>query len=141
MFFKKGTSLMLAVFLLVSNLGLAINVHYCGKNIEAITLGFSSDDICEVASKEIEDGHCCGVTTSLDHKKCCSDDTVKSGVENVIIKQINLDSVYAAFYIPYFQEPNWETLPSVTVKQKFEYSCEANAPPLFKLYSQYIFYA
>jgi hypothetical protein len=139
--FKKCTSLILVLVLLVSNLGLAINVHYCGQNIEALSLGFSNDEPCVKDEPKTDEKDCCGSKDAKDHEKCCSDDTLKSGVENVIIKQINLDNACSVFYIPEFQTPNWLTPISSIQKQEFQYCCDANAPPLFKLYSQFIFYA
>jgi hypothetical protein len=36
--FKKQISIFLAILLLVSNVGLAFNVHYCGGEIASVSL-------------------------------------------------------------------------------------------------------
>ena len=50
--FKKHISLLIAFFLLVSNSGLAFNVHYCGDKIAAVSSVFSTEEVCVVPVKE-----------------------------------------------------------------------------------------
>jgi predicted transcriptional regulator len=49
---KKHIALLLAFFLLISNSGLAFNVHYCGEKIAAISSVFSDEEVCEMLIKE-----------------------------------------------------------------------------------------
>ena len=81
--FKKQISLFLAFFLLVSNMGWAFNVHYCGNEIASVTLQ------ADVESSDKAIG-CCGLKKAA--SKCCKDKvvhfekksdnaTIKSGIE------------------------------------------------------------
>ena len=70
---KKHIALLLAFFLLISNSGLALNVHYCGEKIAAISSVFSDEEVCEMPVKK--EKSCCA-KKEVTHKKCCSDKEV-----------------------------------------------------------------
>lgn len=133
--FKKHISLLLAFFLLVSNSGLAINVHYCEGKIAAVSSVFSKEEICETPVKE--EKSCCA-KPDPQHKKCCSDKEVnlKNKTEKIVLKTISfdLDSVY-------FQN-EWNVVvfnskPTTSYTNNVVYYCDANAPPLYQLYCQF----
>ena len=131
--FRKQICSLLAVLLLVSNVGFAFNVHYCGDEIASVSLksAFSSSNT---------EKNCCGIVEKKSH--CCKDKVFhfqkksESSTFNVFtfnsdILIINNDwNPIATTSTPNFKRN------SITA-----YSCDANAPPFFKLYSQYIFYA
>ena len=131
--FKKCISLFLAFFLLFSNVGLAFNVHYCGDTIASVSL---KSDFSSPKTEE----NCCGIDEK--ENSCCKDKVVnfQKKSDNFIEKGFSFQSD-APFVV---QE--WNPFVS-TAFQHFNgnkittYFCDANAPPLFKLYSQYIFYA
>ena len=83
--FKKHISLLLAFFLLVSNSGLAINVHFCEGKIAAVTSVFSKEEICKLP---VEEEKSCCAKPDPQHKKCCSDKEVnlKNKTFNLILK-------------------------------------------------------
>ena len=62
--FRKHICILLAVLLLVSNVGFAFNVHYCGDEIASVSLKsvFSSNNTEE---------NCCGIVEEQSH--CCKD--------------------------------------------------------------------
>ena len=139
--FKKHISFLLAIFLLVSNTGFAVGVHYCGGNVASVKPVFWK--YSETLNQE-EKG-CCppkGSTITIKKESCCRNKVVhfqkKSG--KVTLNSISLqpDIVFT------FEE--WSPI-IFTEFSNFEnsriatYYCDANAPPLFKLYHQYIFYA
>ena len=64
--FKKYISVLLAIFILVSNVGLAFKVHYCMDTIASISLQ------SEFQNTSSEKG-CCGV---LEKKSSCCKDKV-----------------------------------------------------------------
>lgn len=77
------------------------------------------------------------------NKKCCKSHVVKlqDKTDQVLVKQLALD--LGAFYpvadwnpslLSYGQEP-------LVIKENPSFYCNSHAPPLFKLYCQYIFYA
>lgn len=133
MYFRKQISSLLAVLLLASNIGFAFNVHYCGDEIASVSLksAFSSNNT---------EKNCCGVVEIKSH--CCKDKVFhfqkksESSIFNVFT--FNSDIL--------FLNQDWKPF-IITSTTNFNrnltasYFCDANAPPFFKLYSQYIFYA
>jgi hypothetical protein len=129
MIFKKRISLVLAFFLLVSNLGLAFNVHYCGNEIDTVSLSSSSQNVdccCRIVEKE---------------SSCCNDKIIKAEIKSdqIIYKSLTFDID--------FQATNTHCKPIVSAsnfnfkqRDNSTYYCDANAPPLYLLYSQYTFY-
>lgn len=135
--FKKRISLLLAFFLLVSNVGFAVDVHYCGGEIASVK---------PVYWKNLEDAKavtksCCA--SKVEKKDpCCKDKVVhfqkKSGkvTLNSISFQPDFNFLFEEWYPVVFSEISHFENDRIT-----SYYCDANAPPLFKLYHQYIFYA
>lgn len=131
--FNRHISILLAFFVLVSNIGFAFNVRYCGNDITSVTLKTPIQD------KELEKD-CCGFVEKESH--CCKDKEVKfeKKTDDLIQKTVSFHSDFI------LQSNEWN--PSVfSFVSNFKknavtsYYCDANAPPFFKLYNQYIFYA
>ncbi|MBP9849932.1 MAG: hypothetical protein KBC58_10890 [Flavobacterium sp.] len=139
--FRKHINILLAMLILVSNVGLAFNVHYCEGKISGISFNYKVDEPC-VEEKPTKISSCCAVENS--HDSCCTNDKVeikKTSSENVLVKSFQLDLVT---YIPVqeFQVSHPVSLKEVILlSENPSFYCESNAPPLYKLYSQYIFYA
>ena len=131
--FKKQISLFLAFFLLVSNVGLAFNVHYCEDKIASVTLNSTLNP------HEVEKD-CCGIVEKK--SKCCHDKIIKSNdkSDQLLVKSFSFTSKI------YYEIKDWKPIVFAS-KLHFKkaeiisYYCEANAPPLYLLYSQYNFYA
>lgn len=131
--FRKQICSLLAVLLLVSNIGFAFNVHYCGDEIAYVSLKstFSSNNT---------EKNCCGIVEEKSH--CCKDKVFhfqkKSESSTFNVFTFNSDIL--------FFNQKWKPF-IITFALNFKrnstasYFCDANAPPFFKLYSQYIFYA
>jgi hypothetical protein len=139
--FKKYISIILAFFLLVSNVGFAIDVHYCGGEVASIKPIYWKNT---ESFNSVKDNCCGSKATSNVQKKdsCCKDKVVHFQKKS---ENITLNSI---FFLPNFVFLVEEWNPIIFSKiSKFEgsritsYYCDANAPPLFKLYHQYIFYA
>jgi hypothetical protein len=139
--FKKHICLFLAFFLLVSNVGFAVDVHYCGGEIASIKPVFWKN----FESKNTFEESCCPPKSSNiveENSSCCKDKVVsfEKKFENVIVNSISFQPDFN------FLIENWNPI-IYSEFQNFEsnkitsYYCDANAPPLFKLYHQYIFYA
>lgn len=137
--FKKHILVLLAFFLLISNSGLAFNVHYCGEKIAAISSVFSSDEVCKMPSAA--EKKCCSKKEAT-KKKCCSDKEVslKSNSEKFTLKSISFDFDFI-FYPKAFIANEFRFVKKSSVSQTIQYYCDAHAPPLYKLYCQYTFYA
>lgn len=132
--FKKQISIFLAVLLLVSNVGLAFNVHYCGGEISSVSLNST------LPSLKSEKGCCEKIVDKKD--SCCKDKkiVIQKKVDNGIVKSFSFQFDYS-FLVP---EHNnlivFTVVPSFKNNLNLSYYCDANAPPLFRLYSQYLLY-
>ena len=132
---KKQIVLFLAFFVLVSNSGLAFNVHYCGEKIASISSVFSNEEVCNLPIKE--ELSCCA-KKETSHKKCCSDKEVnlKDKTEKFSYKSVSFD--FDLFYQNNLWKPSIYNLVSkISLNQTIDYCCDANAPPLYQLYCQF----
>ena len=131
--FKKHISIFLAVLLLVSNVGLAFNVHYCGGQLASVSLNST------LPTLQSEKGCCEKKITQKDH--CCKDKkiVVEKKIDNGIVKSFSFQFDYA-FIIPQSHFVVFNTTDNFKNNPTLSYYCDANAPPLFKLYSQYLLY-
>jgi hypothetical protein len=131
--FKKQISIFLAILLLVSNVGLAFNVHYCGGEIASVSLNST------LPSLKSEKG-CCETKASK-KDSCCKDKkiVVQKKTDNGIVKSFSFQFDYA-FVVPEYNPIVFTAVPSFKNNLSLSYYCDANAPPLFKLYSQYLLY-
>jgi hypothetical protein len=130
--FKKHLSVFLAFLLLVSNVGLAFNVHYCGDKIASVSLNST------LTSLTNEKG-CCEKTAKKD--SCCKDKkiVVQKKTDNGIVKSFSFQIDYD-FLVSDYHPIVFTALPNFKNNSTLSYYCDANAPPLFKLYSQYLLY-
>lgn len=129
---KKCTGLFLAFLLLISNIGFAIDVHYCGGQIASVSLNATASAFVEKK--------CCGVSEKK--TSCCRDKVV----------HVDKKSDDATFKVFFFQlalavlieeskRVSFLLVPNFKCNPVNSYYSDANAPPLFKLYHQYIFYS
>lgn len=131
---RKSTSILLAFFILFSNLGLAFNVHYCKDKIASISVNYEFSQTCDAPVVS-----CCAAEDN--HNKCCSDKVVKleKKSDNVLVKsfQLNLQSyILVSNWVP-----NFELISATNSNQILDFYCDSNAPPLYKLHCQLVFYA
>jgi hypothetical protein len=131
--FRKHICILLTFFLLGSNLGLAFNVHYCDDKIASVSLSTASN------IQEVE-MNCCGEVEIA--SKCCKNKIIKTEIKSdqILVKSLCFD----ANFIPVFNE--WKPFLfssnfNFKSRDNVTYYCDANAPPLYLLYSQYTFYA
>lgn len=136
--FKKCTSFILALYLLVSTSGLAFNVHYCKGEIAAVSSVFEVEESCAM-QVEHEEKSCCA-KPSKDHSGCCSDELIQVDFDDVIIKQINFEFEYVSI-LPVLALPIFTAREKIITSTVFRYYFDSNAPPLYQLYSQFVFYA
>lgn len=133
---KKCTVLFLAFLLLVSNVGFAFDVHYCGGKIASISLNTTVEAAPEKS--------CCAKTEKKSTKKssCCKDKVVhvEKKSDDATIKVFFFQVAFPAV-IQEFKPITFLAIPNFKNSQIIAYCSDANAPPLFKLYQQYIFYA
>lgn len=128
----------MAFYLLISSSGLAFNVHYCGDTIASVSSVFSNEEPCEMEIHP-EEKACCA-TSSDSHDGCCSDETIQADFDEVVIKQLQFDFDYISV-LPTVEFSFYTNRVGFVNEQLFDYYCDANAPPLYQLYSQFVFYA
>jgi len=138
------------VLILASNIGLALNVHYCAGKVASVALSYKQEEPCNDHHKQAPNKHhdhaekkaCCAAKAE-NHKKCCKDDVVKLQDKSdgkVIVKSLQLDlSAYTA--VTEWKPSKVFYKAPALVAQAPSFYCESHAPPLFKLYCRYILYA
>ncbi|KAF2515949.1 HYC_CC_PP family protein [Flavobacterium foetidum] len=130
--FKKCTVLLLAFLLMVSNIGFAIDVHYCGGKIASVSLN--------TTVKAEPEKKCCG--SKEKKNSCCKDKLVQieKKSDDATLKFFFLQFEFPAViqdYKPFV----FAAVSNFKNKEVISYYSDANAPPLFKLYNQYLFYS
>lgn len=130
---RKHICILLATLLLVSNVGLAFNVHYCGGNIASVSL----ENFFDSKNSELD---CCGKESKKPF--CCNDKKIKieKKLDNSIVKTFSFE-VPHLFYISEWKSIQVGNLYNFKNNPISHFGWYANAPPLYILYSQYIFYA
>ncbi len=133
MHFKKQICLFIAFVLLVSNTGVAINVHYCADEIASISI-FSNSNANEIEK------NCCGIVEEFSN--CCENKIIKSEKKSDQIFEKHYSFEILSFVLPsvlsLFEQ---QIATSFQKLQAPKYTCNANAPPIFELNCQRIFYA
>lgn len=134
----KHISILLTLLIVFSTLGLSLTVHYCHDKVSGISLAYKADH-CE---KKAMPKSCCAMAAKA-NKKCCKSHIVKlqDKSDQVLVKSLTLD--LAAFYPVADWKPSQllYSIVQLTIKENPSFYCDAHAPPLFKLYCQYILYA
>jgi len=139
---RKYISSLLTLLILVSSMGLALNVHYCHGKVSSVAFAYKKAEPCG-GHVDAKKSHACGVEKDSP-KKCCKDDLVKlkdTKSDNIIVKSLQLDLGTFCIAEQWKPETLYYTETAATQKDTPSFYCESNAPPLFKLYCQYIFYA
>ncbi|MBD3724945.1 MAG: hypothetical protein IE891_09270 [Flavobacteriaceae bacterium] len=130
---NKITGFILSFFILISNLGLAVNIHYCHDKVASVSLNYSTPSE--------DDSDCCCIKKDV-KKKCCSETTLKTEKksDNFVVKSISLD--FEQFVaVEQFNFNFKEQIFSIESQKLIENYSESNSPPLYKLYCQLVFYA
>ncbi|MBO9583388.1 MAG: hypothetical protein J7574_04445 [Flavobacterium sp.] len=129
---KKCTGLFLALLLLVSNIGFAFDVHYCGGEIASVSLKTTAELVIEKK--------CCG--SKEKKNSCCKDKVVhfEKKSDDATIKFFFFQFAFPAV-IQDYKPLVFLEVQNFKKKEVLSYYADANAPPLFKLYHQYIFYS
>jgi hypothetical protein len=138
---RKCIALFIAFLLLVSNTGLAFNVHFCGGQISAITSVYNKSKVCQMPAP-VAEKKCCAKKLAVSHKKCCSDKelNLKGKTGDVIVKAISLQAEMPMVF-PTQVGFAFSEIATFHNRSASTYYCDAHAPPLFKLYCRYIYYA
>lgn len=126
---------------MISNIGLAFNVHYCEGSIASISFDYKTLEPC-ISEKNVSKTSCCAQENK--HEDCCKNSKVdlkKSTSDNIIVKNIQLD--LSNFTLSEIWKPaNFISSNEIIIaNESVSFYCDSHAPPFYKLYSQLIFYA
>ncbi|MFT5753491.1 MAG: hypothetical protein ACI924_000708 [Flavobacterium sp.] len=132
---KKHISMLLAFAVFMANIGYSFTVHYCNDTIASISLHSNFEEPC---SKPIVS--CCAVDNS--HDSCCSNKIIKleKKNDNFLTKSLKFETSNSLLSTNSTVEFADKTLFTSSIENPAFY-CESNAPPLYKLYCQLVFYA
>lgn len=128
---RKYIQVVVAILLLVSNNSFSFTVHYCGDSLAAISLS-------SAAPKQEVD--CCG--KKIIKSSCCKDKkiVIEKKTDQSILKDFSYPLTMPA--VPYSWQSNATRVFITDIPTpKYVYTGETNAPPLYQLYSQFLFYA
>lgn len=132
---KKSISFLLSLLILCSSLGLNFSVHYCNDAIASIALNASVDEPCHKPLVS-----CCSVANS--HDDCCSNKIIKVDKNS---DEVVFSNSKITFKSLVFLTQNPQVLFKTTrynPKNEFlSFYCDSNAPPIYKLNCQLVFYA
>ena len=86
---KKHISTLLTFLILASNMGLALNVHYCHGEVASVSFAYKLQESCRGHHEaETETKACCAADEG--HKHCCENDLVKlqddANNDNILVK-------------------------------------------------------
>lgn len=135
--FHKHIAVFLAVYYFSISAGFAVNLHFCGGELESISTVLT-EVVCE---KEAVIAKCCS-KKKKSANGCCDDsviDLTEVDDETTLHSDVFLVSSPAIItnYPKLFRQ--------IVSKQKIQalpyYTFQSNAPPLYKLYCTYIYYA
>jgi len=137
---RSYISIVLTTLILFSNIGLALNVHYCHGTVSSVAFAYKTT-ACATPKKQ-EPKSCCA-KAAKQGKGCCKSHVVKlqDKTDSTLIKSLQLD--LGSFYALSEWKPSALYYSEVVAAKKDvpSFYCNSHAPPLFKLYCQYIFYA
>lgn len=135
---RKIVSIWLVIIILFSNSGWAFSLHFCKERLASISIEsiYTSEnqDACVSLSTD-----CCSDTDI--HDKCCESDFFESSSSdsNIVTK------VFQWQLIPFIVEKiqfAFDYLTASKSKKKIVgFYIDSNAPPLYCLYCQLVFYA
>lgn len=121
---KKGFGLFLALLILVSNVGLAFTMHYCGGKIASVSVQTPT------STANSEKG-CCE-KKDLTKDSCCKNKTVhfQKKSDNATLKVFAFEPF--TVYLVFENKEKITPLHTVFFNTSIPaYFCDANAPPLF----------
>lgn len=134
MHFRKSISLLVAIVFLFSNLGLAFNLHYCHDKLSSVSVDYQFKEACVENQKS-----CCAAIDN--HASCCSNKIVEieKKTEHTLVSGFQFDIACPSVIVAY---PFVFQFSERQVKNNSpQFYCDSNAPPFYKLYCQFVFYA
>nr|WP_317631528.1 hypothetical protein [uncultured Flavobacterium sp.] len=141
--FQKFLSVVFATLIFASQSGMAFNLHYCKGALASVTLG-EAKEICEIDVKDVTSEKKCCAKKQASHKECCKDskiDLKEISSDDVITKNFKVDLSFFYFQEYQFKLKNVVSTPVKQAQKFYTTTYATNAPPLYKLYCQFLLYA
>lgn len=149
---RKFINILLSALILFSNSGWAISFHYCQDHLSSVSLEYITSSLDEEVSDCADMDSCCASEdddsdeskTETSHKKCCDDTAISSSISDStsVVKALELQ--LQSFVVSSLVFPTLEvvSIPQ-TVKKVItrDFFSQLNAPPLYELYCQRVFYS
>jgi hypothetical protein len=131
---KRVIGFFLALLILVSNVGFAFTMHYCGGKVASVS-------VQTLESNSIKKKGCCA-QKEIEKDSCCKNKTVhfEKKTDNATLKVFSFEPI-ELYLIPEFKKLTTVQQPTFVSTSAETYYCDAHAPPLFKLFHQFLFYA
>ena len=135
--FKKNIAVIFTCYYLIICVGLTITVHFCAGSLAGMS-AISSEVVCEM---QVTQDACC--TKKATSKPDCCNDAV------VDLSEVDEDSLFEDTAIEkqftvVSTDVDYSFFKNSTIQNKValpNYTFQSNAPPLYKLYGTYIYYA
>ena len=136
--FRKHIAVILALFILMMDSSFGLVYHYCHDQIAYVAFKFQEQNLVDSAN---EDSCCLGKDFTDEENGCCKNEEIKIEKKDIFQLAKNFDFQFVGI-APAFQVFHFETKQEfISLKQTLDYYVESNAPPIYKLNSQFIFYA
>ncbi|MFY7730234.1 MAG: HYC_CC_PP family protein [Flavobacterium sp.] len=139
---KRYISTLLSALILFANIGLVLNVHYCHGRVSSVSLSYKAKEHCSIP-KQQHKKTCCAKAVKVEKKSCCKHNVLKiqDNTDKTIVKSLQLD--LGVFYVSeLYSNPAPARVAVNRVPQNAPaFYVETHAPPRYKLYCQYVFYA
>jgi hypothetical protein len=132
---NKIATFFLAFFLLLINTRLVQNIHLCEGHICSIQTFFESkkDNCCHE-----KDTSCC--SSNSEENNCCNDIEINQDLDDLVLGKSYLDFQLTFVTQDIYSICIWNNIFRNTLNIN-AFEIQSHAPPLYKLYQQYIFYA
>lgn len=139
--FRKCIGTCLALLVLVSNTGLAFNIHFCKGAIASISSAYNTDEAC-VKIVETAPKKCCASKVQDTHEDCCKNKLINldEKSDDGIVKSFKFEIAAPYYFKGSSLVAHFHDAPANTSVRPVM-PAERHSPPLFKLYSQFLLYA
>lgn len=139
MIIRKHISILLALFILVINSSATLVFHSCHDEIAYVSINYQD---ASLATSADENSCCSPIKDENAPDGCCSNQEIKVGkkVDYSLANQLKIVfEAVGSISTKIYSNPQ-QTL-ATTIQENVHYTFDSHAPPFYKLYSQFVFYA
>lgn len=143
---QRYIRIILSFILILSNLSVAFSMHFCGGQVEEIKLSKLENEVCKMEMK----ASCCADTKPKDHctdhkdeskDDCCHDKAYAEDLQHQQTANIFKISPLIFQEFKPIQLFEFNTISPVAAQKQFlDFYVASNAPPIYIIYRQLVFY-